>query len=63
MDSEIDSSNIFYNWKNTRIMIFILAGGINCELAHSTVSFYLNAVLETIFRKISLNFLIVFIKM
>ena len=39
IDGEIDSSNIFYNWKNTRIMIFILAGGINCELAHSTSSF------------------------
>lgn len=41
MDSEINSSNIFYISKNTRVMFFFLSGDINCEIAHSTSSFFL----------------------
>lgn len=37
MDAEIDSSNNFYNSKNTGVMIFFLAGSINCELAHNNI--------------------------
>lgn len=62
MDDELDSSNIFHNWKNTRIKIFILAGGtcINLNLLTVPQVFWGHSLHYSYFLSLRLGFLVLF---